>query len=152
MFLPVEYAAVNQDAGDGGAVAAHVLGHGVQDDIAAVLNRAAEGGRGHSIVDDDRYAVGVRHIRNRPQVRDIAGRVANGLAENSRCFAIDQFRQIVGAVALGEANFDAQFGQHVPEQGPGAAVKLRHGNDVVAGFGQVENRIVDGGLARAERQ
>ena len=56
---------------------AHVLGHRMQDDIAAVLDGTAKRRRGHGIVDDDRYAVRVGHVGDGFHIGDIAGGIAD---------------------------------------------------------------------------
>ena len=58
MFRPIEDAAIDEDAGDAVAMPAHVLRHRVQHDIAAMLDRAAEGGRRSG--KSDRYRVSSR--------------------------------------------------------------------------------------------
>ena len=85
-------------------------------------------------------------------IRDVAGRVADRLEEDARGLVVDMFRQVIRAVAIGEADLNAQLGQHVAEERPGAAVELGHGDDVVARFGQVEDRVGDRRLARSQRQ
>jgi hypothetical protein len=42
VLAPVELARVNDDTGNGGAVAADPLGSGVDDDVGSVVNGAAE--------------------------------------------------------------------------------------------------------------
>jgi hypothetical protein len=61
---------------------------------------------------------------------------------------VDELARAPRGCHLGEAHLDALARQHVGEQGVGAAVELRHGDDVVAGLGQVQDRVVDGGAAR----
>src|SRR5699024_7015472 len=55
----VEGAAVHDHAGDRGAVAAEVLGGGVDHDVGPVLERAQQHRGGHRVVDDDGHAGGV---------------------------------------------------------------------------------------------
>ena len=95
--------------------------------------------------------MGVRHVGDGCQIRDVAGRIADGFNEDGARIVVDVFGQAFGAIVIGKAHVYALFWQHMPEKGPGAAVKLRHGDDIIAGFRQVEDRIVDGSLARAQR-
>ena len=53
---PVEVTAVDDDAADGGAVAADVLGGRVDDDVGAVLERTVEVGLEGGVIDDQRHA------------------------------------------------------------------------------------------------
>ena len=131
---------------------ADVLGHGMQDDIAAVLKGAAKRRRRYRVINDHGHAMRMRHIGDRCHIRDIAGRVAYRLAENGGGLAVDQLCQVVPAVVFGEAHINAELGQHVPEERPGSAVELRHGDDIVAGFGQIEDGIMNRGLPGSERQ
>ena len=118
----------------------------MQHDIAAVLDRAAERRAGNGIVHDDGHAVRVRHIGDGLQIGNVAGRVANRLTEDGRGFVVYQFRQGVRTVIIGEAHINAELGQHVPEQRPGPAIELWHGDDIVADLGQIDDGIIDRGL------
>ena len=69
---PLERAAVDDDAADRRAVAADELRRRVDDDVGAVLDRAAEVRRGERVVDDQRRAVLVRDLRHRLDVEDVA--------------------------------------------------------------------------------
>ena len=55
--LPVELAAVHDDAAQGGAVAADELGGGVHHDVSAVLDGADQVRGAEGVVDDQRQAV-----------------------------------------------------------------------------------------------
>ena len=55
--LPVELAAVHDDAAQRGAVAADELGGGMDDDICAVLDGADQVRRAEGVVNDQRNAV-----------------------------------------------------------------------------------------------
>ena len=78
--VPRELAAVDDDAADGGAVAAHELGERMHDDIRAVIERAGDVGRSEGVIDDQRNAVLVRDFRYRLDIENIAARIADGLA------------------------------------------------------------------------
>ena len=58
--LPVELAAVHDDAAQRGAVAADELGGGMNNDICAVLNGTDQVRGAEGIIDDQRQAVLVR--------------------------------------------------------------------------------------------
>ena len=75
-------------------------------------------------------------------IAPISGMLPAGLPMDSREDAgglvVDVLRQVIGAVAIGKANINAQLGQHMAEERPGAAIELGHGDDVVARLGQIE--------------
>ena len=50
--VPGEFAGFNDDAAHGGAVAADEFGGGVDNDVGAVFDGAAEVGRGKGVVND----------------------------------------------------------------------------------------------------
>ena len=58
-------------------------------------------------------------------VADIAGRIADALAEHRAGVVVDQRRDGLGAVARGEARLDALAAQDMGEQRVGRAVELR---------------------------
>ena len=70
--LPVELAAVHDDAAQRGAVAADELGGGMDDDICAVLNGTDQVRGAEGIIDDQRQAVLVRDGCNGIDIGDIA--------------------------------------------------------------------------------
>ena len=79
---PREPAAVDDGPAEGGAVAADELGQRVDDDIGAVLERLEHERGGHRVVDDEGHAGRMGHRGHRLEVDDVAGRVADGLAED----------------------------------------------------------------------
>src|SRR5690606_35249063 len=78
---PVELAAVDKRAAEGGTVAGVELGQGGDDDVRAQLDRADEGGGGDGVVDDQRHLVAVCHLGDSRDVQDIGLRVGEGLTE-----------------------------------------------------------------------
>jgi hypothetical protein len=132
-------------------VAADVLGGGIDHDGRAVIQRAAEQGRG-----------GVVHDQRNAQAAPNSGDLRDG--EHGQ-LGIGQGLGVVGAGAriggaaeglrvrgIDEAHFDALTAQGVGEQVPGAAVEVRGADDVVACVGQILNREGRRRLARAHGQ
>ena len=78
---PVERAAVHDDAAHCRAMPAHEFGERMHHHIGAMRDRPHQDGRGDGIVHDQGHAVLVRDIRNRLDVADIAGGIADRLAE-----------------------------------------------------------------------
>ena len=105
------------------AVAAEVLGQRMHDDVGAVLEGAAQVGRGHGVVDDDRHAVLVGDFGELLEVGDVAERVADRFAEDRLGLAVDQLLEGFRIAVVGEAHVDAVLRQGVGEQVVGAAVQ-----------------------------
>ena len=152
VFGPRELARVDDDAGDAGSVAAHVLGQRVDDDVGAVLERAGQIGAWHSVVDDQRHAVRVGDRGKRGEIDDVAERVADRFAVDGLGTLVDQLGRAGRIVRIAESHLDAVLRQRVREQVVGAAVQRRSRDDVVAGFGQRHDRRRDRGQSRRERQ
>jgi hypothetical protein len=72
--------AVDDEAADGGAVAADELGGRVHHDVGAVLERPDEPRGGDGVVDDERHAVGVGDLAD---ADDVEPRRSSGLPMDS---------------------------------------------------------------------
>jgi hypothetical protein len=129
-------------------MAAEVFGQRMHHDVGAVLEGAAEVGRGHRVVHDQRHAGVVRHLRQRGEVDHVAQRVADGFAEQRLGAAVDQRLETFRIAVVGEAHLDAVLRQGVGEQVVGAAVERADRDDVVAGFGNRLDRVGDRRHAR----
>ena len=170
VLAPVELARVDDDAADGGAVAADPLGGRVDDDVCAVVDGADEvapGAKGvvdlpskvsaqqaqkHSCEDgrggdpyDQRHALVMRRLGNGLEVGHVVARVADGLEVDGLGLVVDGGGDVLGAVALDELGGDAQARQKDLELVVGAAVQVGGGDNVVAGVRQ----RVDGHELRA---
>src|SRR2546430_17600695 len=64
-------------------------------------------------VDDQRHPRAMRHFGHRLQVADIAGGIADRLAEHGTGALIDEGREIRGLVGPGEPRLDSEPGQNV---------------------------------------
>jgi hypothetical protein len=82
------------DAPPMGAVAAHVFGQGMDDDVGAMLEGPAQIGRRHRVVHDQRHAVGMGHLRQGADVRHVAA----GLPMDSQNTAL-----VRSSISLAEA-------------------------------------------------
>ena len=129
-------------------MAAHVLGHGVHDDVPTVVDGLQEHRCGDRVVDDGRHAMGMRHVGDGLQIDDIARRVADALAEDGLRPVVDVLLDVRRTVTLGKSDLDTLLRQHVCEQRVGATIELRYGDDVVAGLREIQDRVVDRGTAR----
>ena len=76
LALPVELAGIDDDAAQGGAVAADELGGRVDNDVRAVLNGADQVRGAEGVVDDQRQAVLVGNLGNGVNVGNVGVGVA----------------------------------------------------------------------------
>ena len=150
LFGPGELAAVDDDAAHRRAVAAHELGQRVDDDIRPVFDRAEQDRRRDRVVDDQGNAGAVGDGGDLLDVADVARRIADALAEDGAGIVVDKRRDGLGLVAFRKADGDPLSRQDMGEQGMGGAIELRHGDDVAAVIGEVDDRIVKRGLAGAD--
>ena len=82
VLCPGKVAAIDDDAAERCAMPAHELGERVHHDIGAVLDRPQQHRRGHGVIHHKRDAVPVRHPRQRLDIADVAGRIADAFAED----------------------------------------------------------------------
>jgi hypothetical protein len=106
----------------------------MHDDVGTVIERPAQVGRRHRIVDDQRHTVTMRNGRDALDVGDIALRIAERFDEHGLGFGVDQRLEGTRIAVIGKARFDAVLRQRVRKQVVGAPVKRARGDDVVAGF------------------
>ena len=121
-------------------------------DIGAVIERLQQDRGRDRIVDDQRHAMTVRDLRQRFDVADIAGGIADGLGEHRLGVFVDQPLDRVGLVAVGKAGGDALARQDVREQGVRGAVELRDRDDVAAGVGEVDEGEMQRRLSGRDRE
>ena len=122
---PGEFSRVDDDAANGGAVAAQIFGQRVHHNVCAVLKGTAQIGTRYRVVDDQWYAVFVCNCRQRRQIGDIAKWVANGLAIHRLGAGVDQFGKGGGITVVGKSHLNAHLREGVGKQVVGAAVKCR---------------------------
>ncbi len=96
--------------------------------------------------------MGMRDLGQRLDVADIAGGIADGLGEHGAGVLVDQLCDRIRLVALGEAAGDALARQDVREQRMRGAIELRHGHDVAAVIGDVDEGEMQRSLAGRNRE
>ena len=148
MGLPIEVAAVDNAAPHRRGMAVHVLGGGVGHDVGSPLEGPAVDGGGEGVVDDEGYAVGVSHAGEAFNVEHVATGVGDGFAEEAfrvgtECF----FYLFIGSVGVDKGAFDAHLLHGHAEEVERAAVDGAGGDEMVAGFADVEHGIEAGGLS-----
>ena len=122
-------------------MAAEELGGGVDDDVGAEVQRAAQVRRGERRVDHERHARAVRGLRERLEIGDGAGRVGDDLGvEQLRAAGLDRVGERLRVVGRDERGLDAEPPQRDVHQRVRAAVQRRAGDDVVAGVGQLREQ------------
>ena len=104
----------------------------------------------NGIVDDERNAVAGADRGQRLDVADIARRIADALAEDRARFLVDQLFDRIGLIGFGKAHGNALARQHMARTACGRAVELRHRDDVAAHLGEVEHRVIERRLPRAD--
>ena len=144
---PVEAAAVDDHAADRNAVPAEPFGGRVHDDVGAMLDRAAEIGRGKGVVDQERNAGRMRDLRNPGNIEHLEAWIADGLADHEPGLRRDRRTEGVEIARLDECGRDAEAGQGVREQVDGAAVERGGGDDMIAGIEQRRDRQMHRGHA-----
>ena len=134
-------------------MAAEKFGQRMDDDIGAVVDRAQQDRRRHSVVDDERNAAPLADLGQRLDVADVAGWIADALAEDGARIVVDQLFDRLGRIRLGKANRDPLARQEMRKQRVRRAIELRHRHDVGAQVGEIEDRVIERRLtgARAQR-
>ena len=89
----------------------------------------------------------MRDLRERREIRDVAERVADALAEHRLGARVDQALELRGVRVVGESHLDAELRQRVCEEVVGAAVERPGAHDVVALAGDGHERVGHGGAA-----
>ncbi|MGY4328888.1 hypothetical protein ACVWWG_003305 [Bradyrhizobium sp. LB7.2] len=135
---PGEVAGIDDGAAERGAVAAQEFGQRMHGDVGAVIERLEQDWGCNRIVHDQRHTVRVSDLCQRLDIADIAGGIADGFGEHGAGVLVDQLFDRLRLVALGKAAGDALPRQDVREQRMRGAVELRHGNDVAAVIGDVD--------------
>ena len=95
----------------------------MDDDVRAVLDRTAEGGRAEGVVHDEGNARRVRDLGQRLEVRHVEPRIADRLDEEQAGAAVDRGADLVEVVNVHELRRDAPLGERVGEQVVRAAVQ-----------------------------
>ena len=102
--LPVELAAVDDDAADRGSVAADILGGRLDHDVGSPLDGAGKNwGRG-GVVDHQGHALLVGDAGQPLDVGDVELGIAQGLSVDSPGFGVDGSAQAVEVVGIDKAH------------------------------------------------
>lgn len=151
-LFPIEFAAVDDDAAESGAVAADEFRSGMNDDIYAVFDRADEVRSAECIVYDSGDVVFMSQLGDGFDI----GYVAVGVAER---FKVQAFRIVFDScfyfsevVDVDESRRDAEIGQGVFKQVVSTAVDRLGCYDVVSLFCQCLNRVDDSSCAGSYSQ
>ena len=146
---PVEFAAVDDNAAALYRVAVHVFGGGVDDDVCAPLERAAEDRRCERVVHDERNVVPVRDIRPLFDVEYGQSRVGERFTENSLGVRLEQLLDLLFIrFRVRPDALDAELFEGDAEQVDRAAVDGGDGDEAVACGAEVEDGEQGSGLTR----
>ena len=149
VLLPVEIAAVDDDAADRGAMTADIFRRRVHHDRGAVIERPADHRRRRVVHDQ-------RHAELAPDLGDLGDReyfelrVGQRLGVVAACLGVGRAAEIFRVGGVDEAHFDPHRPLHrVQKQVPGAAVEVGRADEIVARLGDVVDGEHGGGLAGA---
>ncbi len=148
---PRERAPVDDHAAERRAVAADELRQRVDYDVGPVAERLEQKRGGHGVVRDDRNAARMGHLGHGGEIDDVAGGVANRLAEHGFRPLVDPIGDRLRPVVGREAGLDPEPGKNMGEVCVGGSVEGRYRDEVVAGAQEVEQRHADRGRSRADR-
>src|SRR5215469_12496330 len=110
----------------------------MDDDIGAVLKRPQQDRRGDSVVDDEGDAMLVRDSGQPFEIAYVSSGIANALAKQCTCLAIDKSFKSGRLIALRESRADPELREDVCKQRVSCAVELRDRNDVLTAAGHVQ--------------
>ena len=148
---PIEPTAIDDGAADGDAVAAEILGGGIDYDRRAMVEWARQERRG-GVVDDERDAEAPADLGHLRDGEDREFRVGQRLAVIGAGAVVGGAAEILRVGRIDEADLDSLLGQRVGEEAPGAAIEVGGGDDVVAHPREVLHRQGGGRLARRQGQ
>ena len=116
----------------------------VDHEVRAVVEGAEERRRRERGVHDERKVVAVRNLRVLLDVRDVKGRVADGLDEEKPSLLVNRCLDSPEVVDGREVRLDADVRQDGVELAERAAVEVARRHDLVACAGDVGDGEVDG--------
>src|SRR5579862_1483460 len=149
---PRKPAGVDDHSANARTRSSNELGHGVHNNVCAVLDWPEEDRRCHSVVDNQRYAMFVGDFRDSVDVCDVSSGIANAFAVNRTRVFVDQLFDVFGLVSQGKTRLDAALGKDVREQSISRSIKLRRGNDVISGLKDINQSIFNCCHSRADAQ
>ena len=120
---PVERSRLHDHPADARAMAADEFGRGVDDDVGAPFDRAAEIGRGEGVVDDQRKPMIVGQGRQRRDIQDVSAGIADGLPVKGLGVLADRRLPGIRIVGIDPGQADGHLAQHVLELVHGPAVE-----------------------------
>ncbi len=132
------------------AVAAHVFGAAVNDDIDSQFDGFLVDGGGEGVVDDGRNTAGAGEIGNLANIDDPQKRVGGGFDHDDPGPVGDGGGDGVH-VGFGKGIADAEAFEGVGDKGVGAAIEFIHQDDVVPCPGKGQNGGAHGRHARTEQ-
>jgi hypothetical protein len=120
--------------------------------IRAVLDRPEQQRRRDGVVHHERNPVVVRHLRDRLEIRDVVGRVADGLDVEEPRVVVDQPRERVRGRRVGKPGLDPEILEGVGEQRVRPAVQGFRRHEVLPRARDVQHRQRDRRGTRRDAQ
>ena len=147
VLAPVEGAAVDHTAADGGAVAGKELGGRVHGDVGAPFERPAKVGGGHGVVDDERDASLPGDDRQGLQIAHHAARIGQALGEDGLTAGGEGPAHRLRLVHVDEDGVPVELLEGLAELGDGAAVEPVGAEEAVTRLHEDEEGEDLGGVA-----
>ena len=126
MLGPRKTSAVDDGSAKRSAMAAEKFCQRMNGDIGAVVERLQQDRRGDRVVDDERDTMTMCDLRQRLDIANIAGGIADRLRKHRPGVVVDQPFDGVCLVATSKAGGNTLTRQDMTEQGMRGAVELRH--------------------------
>ncbi len=133
-------------------MAAQELGGRVNNDIGAMLDRPAQIGRCHGVVDHQRHAGLMRNRGHLFDIQNVHARIGDGLAIDRARLRRDRFAEILRIVGLHEFHVDSQAAEAHVELRVRAAVERARRDNLIAQAGQAGERQELRRLSAGRRQ
>ena len=142
---PVERTAIDDHAADGVAVAAEILGQGVNDDVGAVVLRLEQVGGGQRVVDNQRNPSLFRHGRHRFDIGDDSAGIGDRLNEDRLRLRRYGRTEALRVRRIGPFHMPVEFLEGLAELVDGTAIELPAGDELGA---RLHQRMEDDSLGR----
>ena len=150
--LPVETAAVDQQAANGDPVTADPLGGRVHHQIRPQFDRPAKRRSQKGVVDCQREPVTLRDLRDSRQIHDLQTRVSNHFAENQPRFGPDRCLEGLGIARIDQGGFDAEAWRRMQKEVDRAAIQATRSDDMASLPHQGGHQQPEAGMTRGSGQ
>jgi len=117
-----------------------------------VLDGSQEDGRHHGVIADYRQTVAVGQVGDFAKLRHIILGITDALEVEAAGVFVDELFDLLGMVGVEEADFDVELFEGLTKEGPGAAIEVGGGDEILAGMGDGQDRSGDSSLSAGKGQ